>query len=213
MIHLPSIDRSPVVDREDLRRREIYRYLRFEGTTPDTKTRTEVENYIDRLLNTARIAKVADLRPIERIGDSLCFGSFRVSSRMLSKNLASCDFAVLFAVTLGAPVDRLIRKLGILSKTDAFIVDACAAELLETYANRYARAIDEDAARYRRKTHPRFSPGFADFGLEYQWQLIRTLGADTKIHIALTEGGMLIPTKTITAVMGIKKGDPHEFAR
>lgn len=205
MIALQSIHQSPSITQSDLRRREIYRYLRLEGTTPDETTLNDVEKNLRRLLETVQIAKVAELRPVHRKNGRLHFGDFSTDSQVLAKNLASSPYVVIFAITLGAGTDRLINRLTILSKSDAFITDACATELLETYANSYCRMIKEDALRLNMTTHPRFSPGFADFGLEHQWPLIRSLKADKKIHISLTEGNMLIPTKTITAIMGVDK--------
>lgn len=205
MMDFPAIHYMPDIPFEDFRRREIYRYLRLEGSEPDEETKADVERNLRRLMETARIAKTAELRPVRREGNILYFGSFQTESRVLAENLKTSEYVVLFAITLGAAVDRLINKLTVLSKTDAFMTDACATEMLESYANDYCREIKEAAAPYDLTTHPRFSPGFADFGLEHQWPLIRTLKADKKIHIALTDGNMLIPTKTITAIMGLDK--------
>lgn len=205
MMDFPAIHYMPDIPFEDFRRREIYRYLRLEGSEPDEETKADVERNLRRLMETARIAKTAELRPVRREGNILHFGSFQTESRVLAENLKTSEYVVLFAITLGAAVDRLINKLTVLSKTDAFMTDACATEMLESYANGYCREIKEAAAPYDLTTHPRFSPGFADFGLEHQWPLIRTLKADKKIHIALTDGNMLIPTKTITAIMGLDK--------
>ncbi|WP_322622587.1 hypothetical protein [Aedoeadaptatus coxii] len=205
MMDFPAIHYMPDIPFEDFRRREIYRYLRLEGSEPDEETKADVERNLRRLMETARIAKTAELRPVRREGNILHFGSFQTESRVLAENLKTSEYVVLFAITLGAAVDRLINKLTVLSKTDAFMTDACATEMLESYANDYCREIKEAAASYDLTTHPRFSPGFADFGLEHQWPLIRTLKADKKIHIALTDGNMLIPTKTITAIMGLDK--------
>ncbi|MDD7362616.1 MAG: hypothetical protein SPI65_05340 [Peptoniphilus sp.] len=205
MISLPSIHTPPVLAKDELRRREIYRYLRLNGTPPDDTTKDAVETDLARLFTRARVAHTADLFRLKRCGDLLAFGDFTTSSEALKKNLATSEYVVAFAMTLGDAVDRLISRLMITSKADAFITDACATELLESYANRYCANIRDDARRYGLTTRPRFSPGFADFGLEHQAPLIRLLDADKNIHIALSEGGMLIPAKTVTAVMGIDR--------
>lgn len=213
MIDLPAIHHLPDLHKEDFRRREIYRYLRLEGSEPDEEIKGDVERNLNRLLKTAQIAKTAELRPVSREENLLRFGTFQTESRVLAENLKTSEYVVLFAITLGPSVDRLINRLTIVSKTDAFMTDACATEVLESYANSYCKEVKEAAAHYDLTTHPRFSPGFADFGLEHQWPLIRTLKADKKIHIALTEGNMLIPTKTITAVMGLDQRRQDDFTR
>ena len=205
MLNLTSIHEVPAIGPEDLRRREIYRYLRLEGNAPDAATSADVERNLKRLEGAISLRHVASLRPVTKEGDSIVFGDFSTSSAVLQKNMKTSEYALLFAMTLGPAVDRLISRLLITSKADAFITDACCTEYLESYANRYCAHVREEAAQQGLIAHPRFSPGFADFGLEFQWPLIRSLQADKKMHIALTEGNMLVPTKTITALMGLDR--------
>ena len=205
MLNLTSIHEVPAIGPEDLRRREIYRYLRLEGNVPDAATSADVERNLKRLEGAISLRHVASLRPVTKEGDAIVFGDFSTTSAVLQKNMKTSEYALLFAMTLGPAVDRLISRLLITSKADAFITDACCTEYLESYANRYCAHVREEAAQQGFIAHPRFSPGFADFGLEFQWPLIRSLQADKKMHIALTEGNMLVPTKTITALMGLDR--------
>lgn len=202
MLDLSSIHDVPALDLEDLRRREIYRYLRLEGNAPDAATAADVERNLKRLEEAVSVRHVASLRPVTKEKDAIVFGDFSTTSAVLQQNMKTSEYALLFAMTLGPAVDRLISRLLITSKADAFITDACCAEYLESYANAYCARVREEAAKQGFIGHPRFSPGFADFGLEFQWPLIRSLQADKRMHIALTQGNMLIPTKTITALMG-----------
>lgn len=204
-LQLDSIYKKPSVKLDEFRRREIYRYLRLEGNAPDSATAADVERNLKRLEKAVAVRHVASLRPVTKKGDSIIFGDFSTTSAVLQKNMKTSEYALLFAMTLGPAVDRLISRLLITSKADAFITDACCTEYLESYANRYCAHVREEAAQQGLIAHPRFSPGFADFGLEFQWPLIRSLQADKKMHIALTEGNMLVPTKTITALMGLDR--------
>ena len=205
LLQMDSIYKKPSVGLDEFRRREIYRYLRLEGHAPDAVTAADVERNLKRLHNTVVVQLAASLRPVTKEGDSIVFGDFSTTSAVLQKNMKTSEYALLFAMTLGPAVDRLISRLLITSKADAFITDACCAEYLESYANGYCAHVAKEAAQQGFIAHPRFSPGFADFGLEFQWPLIRSLQADKKMHIALTEGNMLVPTKTITALMGVDR--------
>ena len=204
-LQLDSIYKKPSVKLDEFRRREIYRYLRLEGNAPDAATAADVERNLKRLEKAVVVRHVASLRPVTKEGDAIIFGDFSTTSAVLQKNMKTSEYALLFAMTLGPAVDRLISRLLITSKADAFITDACCTEYLESYANRYCAHVREEAEQQGFIAHPRFSPGFADFGLEFQWPLIRSLQADKKMHIALTEGNMLVPTKTITALMGLDR--------
>lgn len=205
VLQLDSIYKEPFVNPDELRRREIYRYLRLEGHAPDEATSADVERNLKRLHDMVDVRCVASLRPVTKTGDAIVFGDFSTESVMLQKNMKTSEYAVMFAMTLGPAVERLISRLLVTSKADAFITDACCTEYLESCANHYCAQVRDEAAEYGFCAHPRFSPGFADFGLEFQWPLIRSLHADKKMHIALTEGNMLVPTKTITALMGLDR--------
>ena len=50
---------------------------------------------------------------------------------------------------------------------------------------------------------PRFSPGFSDFTLEYQKLFMDVLRLDKTIGIHLTDGGIMLPEKSVTAIIGI----------
>ena len=54
---------------------------------------------------------------------------------------------------------------------------------------------------------PRFSPGYGDLDISYQKDFIRLLDTPKKIGLSLTNGGMLAPTKSVTAIIGITNTD------
>lgn len=205
LLQLDSIYKKPSVSLDEFRRREIYRYLQLEGRAPDEATAADVERNLKQLHDTVVLQLAASLHPVTKERGSIVFGDLSTTSVVLQKNMKTSEYALLFAMTLGPAVDRLISRLLITSKADAFITDACCAEYLESCANCYCAQVRDEAAQQGFIAHPRFSPGFADFGLEFQWPLIRSLQADKKMHIALTQGNMLVPTKTITALMGLDR--------
>ena len=56
---------------------------------------------------------------------------------------------------------------------------------------------------------PRFSPGYGDLSLDLQTDLIRITEAQKHIGITLSENLIMIPTKSVTAIIGIKQ---HKMA-
>ncbi len=50
---------------------------------------------------------------------------------------------------------------------------------------------------------PRFSPGYGDFSIEHQGEILRMLDSAKKIGLSMTGGNMLAPTKSVTAVIGL----------
>ena len=56
---------------------------------------------------------------------------------------------------------------------------------------------------------PRFSPGYGDFHLKHQKDMILLLDCPRKIGLTLTDSLLLAPSKSVTAVMGISKKNKH----
>ncbi|MBE6746052.1 MAG: hypothetical protein E7558_01175 [Ruminococcaceae bacterium] len=127
----------------------------------------------------------------------LGFGNF--CSTDLTKNLRNCNEAFIFAVTIGTDVDRLLKSLSLVSSADLFITDGLASALVES-------ACDEAEKRIKGELicNPRFSPGYGDLSLSVQPGILQLLNAERLLGIKLNESLMMTPTKTITAIMGIK---------
>ena len=128
-------------------------------------------------------------------GDTVTLGFGNVKSRGLAKVLDDCSSAYIVAVTLGHGVDRLLRQKSVISTVEQFSTDAVASTLCESLCD-YVQSILPE------KTTRRFSPGYGDLSLNVQPRLLDYLdGCD----IRLTESGLMIPSKSVTFVAGVKE--------
>ena len=59
------------------------------------------------------------------------------------------------------------------------------------------------AAKYGR-TRPRFSCGYGDLPLSLQREIFPALDVTRYIGVTLTDGDLMIPSKSVTAIVGIK---------
>ena len=137
--------------------------------------------------------------PVFVSGNCVSFPFAKIESRDLAKNLSGCVEAFAFAVTLGHSVDRLLSKMSRLSAADFFIYDAVGSALAESVCDEAERIIKGDI-----ECKPRFSPGYGDFSLDLQKDILRTLDAERLLGITLTDSNLMLPQKSITAVMGIR---------
>ena len=137
--------------------------------------------------------------PVSVEGDMCDFGFMQVRSRALGRNLGGCAETYIFAVTLGAQVDRLLMRLAAVSQSDRFITDALASSAAESLCE-YVSSQLEAGLRCR----PRFSPGYGDFSINFQPLVLDRLNAGAYLGITLTDALMMVPSKSITAVMGIE---------
>ncbi len=128
--------------------------------------------------------------------------SFEVKSSDLTKLFESCQRCYLLAATLGQSVDREIGIKQKVDMLDAVILDACASVLIEKLCDEAEQKIAAEVSDGEFLTM-RFSPGYGDVPLEVQQELIEVMVAAKKIGLSLTYTNMLIPTKSITAFIGI----------
>ena len=85
----------------------------------------------------------------------------------------------------------------------AVVMQAAAVAMLEDYCdevNRQLKLRYEQDGKYLR---PRFSPGYGDFSLECQREIAAALELSKRIGITLTDSLLMVPTKSVTAVIGI----------
>lgn len=133
------------------------------------------------------------------VGGMCNFEGVSVKSSALAKVLSDSKEVILLAVTSGIEVDRLIAKYTHQNPQFAFIIDAIASAGIESYAD----YITNEITRGINVTN-RFSPGYADFPLYFQTYILERLSANKNIGIMLSKDLLMIPTKSITAVIGIK---------
>ena len=160
----------------------------------------QVSRAVGELLSVADISYGYALVRAEYTECGVDLGFGVIESQALIKNLDRADTVYVFAVTLGLAVDRLIKKKAALSAADGFVYNAVASALAEAACDLAESEIIGDAT-----CRPRFSPGYADFSLSHQRELLSMLDAEHRIGIALTDSLLMIPTKSITAVIGVKK--------
>ena len=86
---------------------------------------------------------------------------------------------------------------------NAVILDAFSSEMAESAVNFIHAYLEKILKKEGTKvTRLRYSPGYGDFSLEYQKDFYSLLDLE-KSGISLTESFILIPEKSITAVIGI----------
>lgn len=190
----------------DIRTREAVRYLGYGKCAVDEKTMQMIQASFDEL------KRLADRKCIYRIFETsvldeniLSIGKMEVHSKNLQKNLKNCEEVVLFGATLGTDVDRQIRKYELLDMSKAVVMQACAATILEEYCDEIQEKIAVQMEAEGKYLRPRFSPGYGDFSILHQKDVLTMLDAPKKIGLAMTDGYMLTPTKSVTAVIGISR--------
>ena len=151
--------------------------------------------------STSCLAELEGLTP-RYVTRTMPWSSLSFQSADLQRHLGGCTDVILFAATLGVGADTLLRRWTAAGMSLAVIGQACSAALLEGYCDACMQQL-ADALPEGRYLRPRYSPGYGDFSLHYQRLLLNLLDANRRLGLSLTEGGMLVPSKSVTAVIGI----------
>ena len=126
----------------------------------------------------------------------------------IKNHLKNCKEIIIFAATLGLQVDDLIRSLEVSDMAGAVILDSLASDAIEDYCDEIVGAgFSRPTEKRVGRPHPyttRFSPGYGDFPLSVQQDLLTVLNAQKQIGLYVTDSGILIPRKSITAIIGVK---------
>ena len=142
---------------------------------------------------------------------SLAGTQFRPDGQDVPALLKDCSQVILMAVTLGSETERLLRTAQARSMGEAVILDAAAGAAVENVCDNLCR--DLEAQFSPRFLTDRFSPGYGDFPFSQQraffdlLDITRRIGdlldITRRIGVSLTESGLMLPQKSVTALMGL----------
>lgn len=188
----------------DRREQEAIRYLGYGTHAVDGKTETLVRDSFEELDRTAKcriVYRIFELKVTDAKGVKI--GELEIASENLAKNLKGCAGAVMLGATLGIEVDMLMRRYSLTDLTKAVVLQACAAALLEDFLDSWQEEYRKKMEKEGYYLRPRFSPGYGDFDISHQKDFLRMLDSAKKIGLSMTDGYMLTPAKSVTAVIGI----------
>ena len=167
-----------------------------------------VNEYFEEILKSATPMYVADCYEMKKTDKGIYVGNILIKSRGFERFAEGYNACILLVCTLGLSIDKRIMKASVLSSAEAFILDAVADVYTEALYN-YARL--KLTRGYRASLG--FSPGYADFDLDIGEKIVKMTGADKVLGIKFTEGGLMIPKKSISTVIciGLSNGEVYEY--
>ena len=197
-------------DRSGRLTREMFRYMGYGGKEPDPEVASEAELCLARLLEETEPKTVWRRYPLElKSGDIVRIEGMEIRSSALYRNLAGCREVFLMAATLGLAPDRMTARAQAAGRVSrAVMLQAAAAALIEEVCDELNEQLRLETAREGKTLRPRFSPGYGDFSLEHQRELFRILELQKRIGVTLTEHLLMMPSKSVTAVIGISDTPP-----
>ena len=138
---------------------------------------------------------------IESSGIAVSGTELVLTGNSILSHLEGCDSCILLCATLSSAADTLIRCQEAYDMAKAFVTDCLASSAVEDVCDKAETELKE---RLTGKYFTwRFSPGYGDFPLDIQGTFLAVLDAQKRIGLNVTDSGMLVPSKSVTAVIGV----------
>lgn len=183
---------------------DIHRYLGISGT-PDEETKAIIEVKRRLLSGKASGRHCHALFEIQaNDGNRVILKKPRLTleGKAIARHLTGSTHVALMAATLGQPADQMILADSYRSPSDALITDAVASAMVEDVCDECEDAIRATLGPADKMTS-RFSPGYSDLPLSVHPEIIRVLDATKRIGLTANDSHLLLPLKSVIAIIGI----------
>lgn len=199
MIQLKIAEKNSVIIDE----KEVLRYSGYKNNYLSENEKKLIKTITEEIQNSLNCKVCYDRYSInfeENIRIDL--GFTKVISEKLYINLKNCEEIFLFTATIGTKTDRIIQKYSSVSPAKAIIAQAAGTAAIERWCDLFC-----DELKKNNFLRPRFSPGYGDLDIKIQKEIFSVLDCERKIGVTLTDDYLMLPTKSVSAIVGISKND------
>lgn len=168
---------------------------------PDASLLAVVSDCEEKLRRAVLPGVVYRVLPLCRENGVLSAGGMVLAGEDIARHLAECDRIILMAATLSGQADQLIHRVGISDMTRSLAMDALASAGIEQVCNRAEECFREQLPEVYFTW--RFSPGYGDLPLALQPEILQLLDAQKRLGLTVTPEHILIPRKSVTAIIGL----------
>ncbi len=188
-----------------LNREEILRYLGYKDSG--------VTERMEQLLNRCEAETLKILQskyiyrrfPVEKGSDGIRIPgtALVLFGNDIQEHLKNCNEIFLLGATAGVELDKRIRRYMVTEPDVGVVMDSCGIQAVEQIADLAEKEMEQEVSAEGCHLTWRFSPGYGDLPLETQRELVRVLDTHRKISVSLTESCLMVPSKSVTAILGI----------
>ncbi len=196
MIEIIKADSSQI----NIEKNEVAVYMGYYSAACGNSTDSMICCCENEFMDCANFIACFEKVPVKITGNDVDLGFKTLYSKSLAKNLSGCDYAYIMAATTGIEAHRLIERNGIISPIKGVITDCIGSAAIEAFCDKINLSFEKNEF-----LRPRFSPGYGDLSLEYQKDIVEFLQTKKNIGMSLTESLMMVPVKSVTAIIGIGK--------
>ena len=190
--------------------KEVLRYLGYGKNEMDAETKTLYGECLERLEKTVSYRACRLRTTVSVSGDEIILAGEKVKSRALSRHLDGAGEVLLMCATIGPVFDREAERLMHISPARAVIFGAMGTAVIEEWCDELCARWQQELCAEGLYLTSRFSPGYGDLDIGFQPDLLRLTDAGRRSGVTLTQGGMMVPRKSVSAIIGLKKKAAEE---
>lgn len=196
-----------------INRSELLRYLGYGKNKPDENINSLIDECEKEILNylepryTYKCFRLIDANENIHLNDT----NLVLKGEDIKNHLKGCSQCILMCATISSKIDTLIRMTQLTDMTKALIFDTMGSVAIEQVCNKVEEIIKLEFPQYYMTW--RFSPGYGDFPIDTQKDFLNAVSAQKKIGLTATQDSILLPRKSVTAVIGLSKNPVSQKRR
>lgn len=188
-----ELDRIPL--------QEVLHFLGWRGSVLEEELLSEIRRLSEEAVRIAEPRIVS--RRFQLINGALKGTGFRPKGKDIRQMLVPCSEVILIAATLGASAERMLLRAQAQSAARSLLLDAVLSAAIEAVLDRQEEALRRELSGGGLYLTDRFSPGYGDMPLEQSKSICEILDAQRQIGLTVSASGIMIPRKSVTAIMGV----------
>ncbi len=190
-------------------RKEVLRYMLWRKGEPDDVLLSLIERICGEFEKNVTPKSTYRKVSVSVRNNTVTVDDTDFESKSLSKHLENAKEGIIISATLGVEADNIIRREMVLGTLNASVAQAVATAMIEDYLDSVCKGLER---QYSVSFLPRFSPGYGDWALNEQTKILNLSGGYKQCGITLTESYMMLPTKSVTAIVGITDRCKNEMS-
>ncbi|MGL5313001.1 MAG: vitamin B12 dependent-methionine synthase activation domain-containing protein [Peptostreptococcaceae bacterium] len=187
---------------------EVLRYLEYKGQDISDNLEDTINKCIEITKEKINPRYTLRVYPISRTKEKevkIEGTNLVIVSEDIYNLLKGCDSCAIMATTLGIEIEKEIRKNSYSELTKSIVIDACATTAIEEICDIVQDNLKEELKEEGKYITNRYSPGYGDLPLEVNRDITNILNSSKEIGLTITEKGIMLPRKSVTAIIGISE--------
>ena len=184
---------------------EVLRYLYHQNKPLEKNLDELVDILIKETINTARPRFIYNIFTLEKNGGILLKNTELVlKGKDIAKHLEKSEKCAVLCATLGSEIEMRINYYSKTELLKSVILDACASTLIEALCDDAEALIKMAAEENGFFITGRYSPGYGDFDISVQKDLLNIIEAPKRLGVTVTDSFIMLPRKSVSAVIGFQ---------